>query len=429
MICIPVAGALSYSRGRLKGRAEQQEAADNRRRREAARKETLLTERQTQESKAEIRKIFNPEQERPMDDQQIQALQAQIRELKNKSASASRKMEALEDSLRQRGREISLLSEASLFLTTGDFQKTCDLIADRVGILPYVKFARLYMLNEEATTLRLVAGYNISEKYLEMIKDKFELSVNNIPSGVAVINKAPFVVNDVSKDEHFTRWTEITTLYDYRSYIAVPLLRIRRILGVLEIFFEKDNLLTKNYLDIINTISNMGALAIENCLFISKLEELSTIDELTSAFNHRFLINTFEKEIERAVRYRHPLSYVMFDLDNFKLINDTMGHLKGNEVLRSVAAALKQTVRSTDYVCRYGGDEFAVLLPETKKEDALKMVEKIRATTLPLWQGLPQGTGMSIGVGAFPEDGGTVAELIKHADDLVYEEKKKKKAR
>lgn len=403
VIGMVVLSVVNYRRGERRGRLEQQ--SEHQKRLKAFQEDMLSKKKQ------------------------IQTLQAQMRDLGANEKFHARRRESLEERLRQKGREISLLSEASLFLTTGDFQKTCDLLAYRAGILPHVKFARLYMLNDEGTTLKLTSGYNISEKYLGMIKDKFEFSASNIPAGMAVVNRAPFVVDDVHMNDYFSQWREITTLYDYRSYVAAPLLRSNRILGVLEIFFEKENILRNDFLEIINIMANMGALAIENALFTEKLQELSVIDELTSAYNRRFLINTLGVEIERAARHGHSLSFIMFDLDNFKAINDTLGHLKGDEVLRSVSGMMKQITRTTDYVCRYGGDEFAILLPETGREDAVSVIEKIRDATMPLWTSLPAGTGLSIGLSVYPEDGITSTDLIRYADDLAYEEKHSKKAR
>ncbi|MCL5023399.1 MAG: sensor domain-containing diguanylate cyclase [Nitrospirae bacterium] len=394
---------LSYRRGRLSGRSEQKGA--NKERLKALQDEIILKKRQ------------------------IDVFQTQIRGLGDAKQLHIRKREILEDKLRQKGREIALLSEASLFLTTGDFQKTCNLLAYRAGILPHVKFARLYLLDEESTKLRLASAYNISEKYIDMIKGDFEFPIGNIPAGTAVVNRMPLLVDDVYSDEYFSQWRQITALYDYRSYAAVPLLRSDRILGVLEIFFEKENIFGKDFLDIVNIIANVGALAVENALFTEKLHGMSIMDEVTGAYNRRFMINTFDAEIERAARHGHFLSFVMFDLDNFKTINDTLGHLKGDEVLRSVAGIMREVVRATDYVCRYGGDEFAILLPETGRKDAVGVIKKMRKATVSLWAGLPPGTGMSIGFSVYPEDGSTSEDLIRHADNLVYEEKHSGKGR
>jgi diguanylate cyclase (GGDEF)-like protein len=417
-ISFAAAGIAAYLKGLNKGRGE--ERIDSEKKLNALQKNSSSKDQMILALQTQVKLLREKED-------QLTTLEAQMNQLRSTEDFYSKKVKPLEERLHQRGREISLLSEASLFLTSGDFQQTCDLVAFRAGILPHVKFARLLMLNEGGNTLRLAAGYNISENYLEMIRNRFELSVKNNPAGMAVENKVPFIVNDVMKDEYFSRWREVTSLYDYRSYVAMPLLRTHRILGVLEIFFEKTNVITKDILDIINIITNLGALALENCLFTERLEELSVTDGMTKAFNHAFLLKIFEQEIERAARYSHSLSFVMFDLDKFKQINDTLGHLKGDEVLMSVVGTMKQSVRGTDYVCRYGGDEFAILLPETGREDMMAVIEKIRQALSPLWKSLLPGTGVSIGYAVYPENGSTSTKLINHADNLIYEEKKRKK--
>ncbi|MDH5768822.1 MAG: sensor domain-containing diguanylate cyclase [Nitrospirota bacterium] len=337
-----------------------------------------------------------------------------------------KRISVLENKLLQQSKEISLLSEFSLFLTAADIQKTCDLVAYRVGILTNAKFIRLYLLNDEGKLLRIVSGYNISDKYLEMLKDSYGFSVETTPPGITVKNKTPFIVNDVNKDDRFANWREISQSYGYLSYVAVPLLCTDRVLGVIDIFFEKANIFTDALLAMITTIANIGALAIENALFVSKFRELSTVDELTSLYNYRFLMNTLQNEIEKSARYNHPLSYIMIDIDNFKTINDTFGHLKGDEVLKTIADGLKNNLRKTDYACRYGGDEFAIILPVTGKEAATKVVQNIREVCTDMKEILFVEFGASIGVATYPDDGLTVSELINLADNFIYQEKKSK---
>lgn len=337
-----------------------------------------------------------------------------------------RRISALESKLHQQSKEISLLSEFSLFLTAADIHKTCDLVAYRVGILTNAKFIRLYLLNDEETLLKIVSGYNISDKYLEMLKDSYGFSVVTTPPGIAVKSKAPFMVNDVNIDDRFARWREISRLYDYSSYIAVPLLCSDRVLGVIDIFFEKANIFTDALVALITTIANIGALAIENALFVSKIQELSIVDELTSLYNYRFLMNTFQNELEKSALYNHPLSYIMLDIDNFKTINDTLGHLRGDEVLKTIADGLKNNLRKTDYACRYGGDEFAIILPVTGKEAAMKVVRDLREVCTDLKEAFLIEFDVSIGVATYPDDGLTASTLINYADNFIYQEKKSK---
>lgn len=337
-----------------------------------------------------------------------------------------KRISVLENKLLQQSREISLLSEFSLFLTASDIQKTCDLVAYRVGMLTNAKFIRRYLLNDERTLLKIVSGYNISDKYLEMLRDSYGFSVETTLPGITVKNKTSFIVNDINIDDRFARWRVIAQLDGYSSYIAVPLLCSDRVLGVIDIFFEKANIFTDDLLALITTIANIGALAIENALFVSKFHQLSTVDELTSLYNYRFLMNTLRNEIEKSARYNYPLSYIMLDIDNFKTINDTLGHLKGDEVLKAVAEGLKSNLRKTDYACRYGGDEFAIILPVTAKEAASKAVEELREVCTLLKENLLVEFDVSLGVSTYPDDGHTASELINHADNLIYQEKKSK---
>jgi len=106
---------------------------------------------------------------------------------------------------------------------------------------------------------------------------------------------------------------------------------------------------------------------------------LATTDPLTELYNRRHLAESLEKECRRASRYGRPLSCLMIDIDGFKLCNDRYGHLTGDDVLRQVAALIRDSVRDTDIVARYGGEEFCVLLPETPCEGAIQLAERIRA--------------------------------------------------
>lgn len=142
------------------------------------------------------------------------------------------------------------------------------------------------------------------------------------------------------------------------------------------------------------------------------LTEQATRDWLTGLYNRRYFEETLADHIEAAKRYDRELSLVLFDIDNFKQINDTSGHAAGDTVLKSFAEILKSTARAADIVCRFGGDEFAVLLPETGSSNAWKFVERVMAH-----QKFPT---VSAGVAALPS-----ADLIKEADaDLMAKKKR-----
>ena len=154
---------------------------------------------------------------------------------------------------------------------------------------------------------------------------------------------------------------------------------------------------------------------------------LATTDGLTELYNHRYFQEQMLQNIENGKRYNKPFSLIMIDIDFFKKFNDTYGHQSGDAVLRQVAQILKKNVRSSDIVCRYGGEEMSVILTNTNKADALVTAQKIcKAVSehpLKLVNGNDVQVTISLGVASYPDDGDTPQAMIKFADDCLYKAK------
>jgi diguanylate cyclase (GGDEF)-like protein len=153
--------------------------------------------------------------------------------------------------------------------------------------------------------------------------------------------------------------------------------------------------------------------------------EMAYSDELTGLYNHRFFQETMEKELERTLRYERGLSLLFFDIDNFKEINDTYGHLAGDRVLQSIAQRIKQCMRTSDYVVRYGGDEFAVIMPETNKKGLEVFAERIRRGIEDLLVGVDGKVirvTTSIGAAVFAGGKSAIdkAAMFEAADKAIY---------
>lgn len=161
---------------------------------------------------------------------------------------------------------------------------------------------------------------------------------------------------------------------------------------------------------------------------LDALERLSVTDSLTGLGNRRFFDVRLHEEFHRAERFRDPISLLLIDLDHFKAVNDRLGHLMGDELLRGVAEALGAVVRRIDIACRYGGEEFAVLLPRTPHAGALAAGERIRAAVGAVRIGLAgQATQItaSVGVASFPyENVRTEQDLLRAADSALYRAKR-----
>jgi two-component system, cell cycle response regulator len=164
---------------------------------------------------------------------------------------------------------------------------------------------------------------------------------------------------------------------------------------------------------------------IENA-YHEEIYRLTTVDGLTQIFNRRYFVETLEREIGRALRYRRDLSLIMFDIDKFKSVNDSFGHLAGDHVLKHIATAVKNKIRKEDVLARYGGEEFAILLPEIDHHNACAFAEKIRAlierTPSKFEQHKIEAT-VSVGVAALRGDIDDATQFIKLADDNLYRAK------
>ena len=169
------------------------------------------------------------------------------------------------------------------------------------------------------------------------------------------------------------------------------------------------------------------AIAVRNVQLFLETREYSLRDGLTGCFNRGHGLETLDGELRRARRSRQPLSILMFDIDHFKTINDQLGHLRGDDLLRAVGAQLTRILRSTDVRCRYGGDEFLVILPDTPLIGAQQVAESVRremATLAMVTDGKTVPVTVSIGVAsAGPEELGATA-LVKRADDALYKAKR-----
>ena len=169
------------------------------------------------------------------------------------------------------------------------------------------------------------------------------------------------------------------------------------------------------------------AIAVRNVQLFLETREHSLRDSLTNCFNRGHGLETLDGELRRARRSRQPLSILMFDIDHFKTINDELGHLRGDDLLRAVGAQLTRVLRSTDVRCRYGGDEFLIILPDTPLIGAAQVAESVRremATLAMVAGGKTIAVTVSVGVAAAGPAELGVTSLIERADDALYQAKR-----
>jgi diguanylate cyclase (GGDEF)-like protein len=211
-----------------------------------------------------------------------------------------------------------------------------------------------------------------------------------------------------------------------RSQLSVPIVVGGKVFGILNAESQQVGYFLDQDQKILTILAIQAALAIENFQLHSKTEELTILDELTQAYNFRYFKNKLDEEFKRAKRYNQPLSLIMMDIDWFKRCNDTYGHRFGNVVLKELVKTCDKCVRDVDVVCRYGGEEFVVILPQTNKDDAKIIAERIRQSfgqLLVEMDKIKTRNTVSLGVATCPEDADEPEQLIEKVDQALYQAK------
>jgi len=319
---------------------------------------------------------------------------------------------------------LKTFAEVTSLITSGRdnsviFQKILNTALD---ILPASKVHLIFIENHRVI------------KYTAMIQNQGrKISIEDIPESEGILNWLQRE-SRISIERESTLSLDLSLLATEclkeeetnSMVISAPLASRSSVFGILVAIndpsgrqFKEDDL----YL--LTLMANQAAIAIENYLLYKKLEVESITDGLTGVYNFRFLIRSIKLEIKRANRFKYPFSFLMLDVDNLKDYNDRNGHLAGSRALKAIASVITKNCRAIDLVAKYGGDEFAVLLPHTDIDGAKIMGRRIlQSIKRYKFDGITPGLlTCSIGVAAYPKDARRVEELIEKADKALYRAK------
>ena len=328
---------------------------------------------------------------------------------------------SLEATAASRLKELSVLYEVVDTISQSlELGKVLPKVLDRV--LENVRAGKgaVVLLAGDGRTLSLMASRGLSEEAKVEITTRGQGCVGDV-----ILRKNPLRVPGEDQEEALV--VPGLEQDNIMSALVVPITMLGNVLGVIAVYGETEAAFSEQDEALLSTVGNQVAVAVENARLYEKTLELAQMDGLTGLANRRYLMERLRQEIDRAQRYQTSLSVIMLDLDAFKSVNDTYGHLKGDELLRAFSATVKESVRCSDIAGRYGGEEFCIVLPNTCLNGAGVIAERIRKAMeklrIPLDNGQPPvGRTVSIGIAEFT-DNQSVDELLGAADTALYRAK------
>ncbi|MAT42933.1 MAG: hypothetical protein CL609_11365 [Anaerolineaceae bacterium] len=251
--------------------------------------------------------------------------------------------------------------------------------------------------------------------------------IENTPLNTKLLKEKLLILNEMNQTERDYYLGKHLNDRQVDFFMIVPFIAHSELIGFISLLFINTGQPNKEQLDILVEISNVVALGIHNVMLYQHVQKLATTDVLTGLNNRRLLREKLEEEIETAKRTNNPLSILLFDVDDFKQVNDLYGHQVGDRLLMELSSTVKKFLRKNDLAVRYGGEEFLILLPGLSITEAQQRAEQIRKAVqlirIPNKGHLIKPITITIGIATFPYHGQIYRELLQSADLALYQGK------
>ena len=313
------------------------------------------------------------------------------------------------------------ISQSSIIevMLSETLDKVCDVMGAESGCI--------FLLDLDDKALKLKASRGLSESMAlkvstVMLNEQGIEGLMNLTEPITDIDETQDVVDS-------DKIREVVTELGRKSIVVAPFLRGKDLQGLIVVFTAKERTFSRDDLGLLAAIANEIAVGINNLMLLEKTRDLSVTDELTGLYNRRHFFEMLDVEMNRAARTNRPFSLVMLDLDGFKEYNDKYGHTNGDAVLEAISQMLKSAIRKSDLAFRYGGDEFALILPTADAERAKKIMQRARSRLQksPMKQSPVVGNhvNFSTGIAEYPGNAESADGLIFLADAALYQAKRK----
>jgi len=303
--------------------------------------------------------------------------------------------------------------------STLEWKETLNVILRSINELTFSDSAAIVFINDAGA--KIIAGQGIPPHLINTTIPVAKWSHYK----VLFKQNQSIITQPVNEADRFWKAVDVPKI---KCSLYAPMILHNTALGILIIGSKTPNLYSKEDASLVQSLAHYAALSLENSQLYENARHQALTDGLTGLYNVRSLHNNLEQELTRSKRYGRKFSVLMCDLDKFKSYNDRYGHLAGDDLLRDLAALMTSVARRNDKIFRYGGEEFTILLPETRREHALVLAERLRKS-VEEHEFILQDSGeishitISIGLSVFPDDANAVKPLLKAADRALYKAK------
>jgi diguanylate cyclase (GGDEF)-like protein len=316
-------------------------------------------------------------------------------------------------------RDAALSEITHLLVGQGSPERVIEAVAE--ALREFVPYDTMTVYRAD-NALRVLRPVLIRDAYAPQIVALGDLPFGHGITGAVAETRMPQHVNDVMSDPRAVYIPD--TPDEAEALIAVPLLVREELKGVLCLYrLGEGNVFSRDEFKLAVRFAELAALAIDNADIRERLESEVVTDHLTGLYNHRYFHERLQQEVHRASRQHSKLGLLLFDIDDFKRVNDVHGHLVGDQVLQGLAACARNVVRSEEVVCRIGGEEFAILLPGSGADETATAAERLRRTVAHATFPSEVHVTVSAGVAEAPRDASSPRELLACADLALLEAK------
>lgn len=317
--------------------------------------------------------------------------------------------------------ELNIFHDVAKALTSSlDLDSILQTIMDKMAEYFRPDNWSLLMVDEQQQELYFAIAVGTASEALKNVR----LKIGEGIAGHVAKTGEKLIVPDVQADPRFAKRVDKMTKWETQSIVCVPLHSRHRVLGVIQMVnVDMGHFGDKEWF-FLQSLCDYAAIAIENARAVEKIQELTITDDVTGLYNARHLYKTLDTEVYRSSRFGYEFTVLFIDLDHFKQVNDTNGHLVGSKLLAEIGYLIKGQLRLIDYAFRYGGDEFVILLPQTGKDSAIvvarRLRDSLRTSTFCKDEGLNINVRASMGVATYPHDAKTPHDIIRQADEMMY---------